>query len=122
MKEYKFEQLPIVLVLQLKRFAFDGTGTDKISKFVSFPHRMVLPKYFMANPRTSDDTDRTFSLFSVITHYGRHASGGHYKCDVQQEDGQWLCFDDSNVRGVASREVMESSAYLLFYMRLAAGE
>jgi len=42
-KQYKFEQLPGVLIVQLKRFAFSATGGGKISKHIHFPDRLTIP-------------------------------------------------------------------------------
>lgn len=69
-KEYKFEELPEVLTLQLKRFVFDeASGAEKLSKVVLYPEHMVLPQYFMANPRVATSVEeRSYSLFSGKYH------------------------------------------------------
>jgi len=67
LKEYKFEELPVVLTLQLKRFVFDeSTGADKLGKMIPYPEHMVLPQYFMASSRVaaSEEEERSYSLFS----------------------------------------------------------
>jgi len=55
--------------------------------------------------------------YAVITHYGKSVTEGHYRCDVRESDGSWMHFDDGSVYSVESREVMQRSAYLLFYIR-----
>lgn len=35
-------------------------------------------------------------------------------------DGQWYCFDDSEVSPIADEEVCQQSAYILFYQRRSA--
>ncbi|KAL6070989.1 USP domain-containing protein [Balamuthia mandrillaris] len=119
LKEYKFEQLPLTLVFQLKRFTFDNYGAVKISKHISFPERLVLPiSFFSTNP---DAPQRTYTLSAVISHYGDSIDRGHYKCDVkQQHTGTWFEFDDHMFRRVALSQVLDrSAAYLLFYSRIA---
>lgn len=34
-------------------------------------------------------------------------------------DGQWYCFDDSEVQTMAEEEVCQQTAYILFYQRRA---
>lgn len=35
-------------------------------------------------------------------------------------DGQWYCFDDSEVTAVADEDVCQQTAYILFYQRRTA--
>lgn len=42
-KQYKFERMPGVLTVQLKRFAFTAAGGGKITKNITFPERLVIP-------------------------------------------------------------------------------
>ena len=58
-----------------------------------------------------------YDLVSVVHHAGETIAGGHYTCSAN-DDGRWLCFDDSTVT-VLHRPIAEEAetAYLLFYRR-----
>nr|XP_025139279.1 putative ubiquitin carboxyl-terminal hydrolase 41 isoform X4 [Bubalus bubalis] len=68
-----------------------------------------------------------YELFAVIAHVG-NADYGHYCAYIRSsEDGEWFCFNDSNVSWVSWEDVQctygnhsyrwRETAYLLFYMK-----
>lgn len=89
--------------------------------------------------------DYLYDLYAVCNHHG-NMHGGHYtgnaggrgNGDVEAEqgytfwscwcaaycrnsiDGQWYCFDDSEVSPVADEDVCQQTAYILFYQRRTA--
>jgi len=61
-KHTQLERLPPVLVLQLKRFGFEGlTGSHKLNKYVPFPLRFQLPPDFLAHPNVPQRSAPTLS-------------------------------------------------------------
>lgn len=134
-KQTYIEQLPQVLVLQLKRFSFQRSseltefeaeelaynGTiEKVMKVVQFGLELTIPPECLAPARNKAAAD-SYRLISVVYHHGRQAEGGHYTCDVKRDGNRWLRIDDTSVETVdASNVILEpeakdKSAYLLFY-------
>jgi ubiquitin carboxyl-terminal hydrolase 10 len=114
-KQITIESLPRVLILHLKRFSFGHNGVEKIHKFISYPEILTIRPSWLVNERKYSPQERTYSLFSVVTHHGKKAAGGHYTCDIKQANGDWLLFDDSRVSKISRDDVLNRRAYLLFY-------
>ncbi len=68
----------------------------------------------------SDNNGRSmmlYDLYGVIHHQGA-LSGGHYVASLKSDvDGQWRLFNDAQIYEIHNRDVVDSSAYILFYMR-----
>jgi ubiquitin C-terminal hydrolase len=57
----------------------------------------------------------SYSLRAVVNHHGT-LSGGHYTSFIKHnKTNQWYLCNDSSVRRVSSKEVLNSQAYILFY-------
>ena len=71
-----------------------------------------------AAPLNQDDgrSEMLYDLYGVVHHQGA-LSGGHYVASVKSDDGQWRLFNDAQVYEIHSRDVVDSSAYILFYIR-----
>jgi len=70
-------------------------------------------------PMSSDDgrSEMLYDLYAVVHHQGA-LSGGHYVASLKSEiDGQWRLFNDAQIFEIHSRDVIDSSAYILFYIR-----
>lgn len=58
-----------------------------------------------------------YDLYGVVHHQGA-LSGGHYVASLKSEmDGQWRLFNDAQIYDIHSRDIVDSSAYILFYIR-----
>eukprot|EP00042_Codosiga_hollandica_P049875 m.586785 g.586785 ORF g.586785 m.586785 type:complete len:142 (-) comp57979_c0_seq28:62-487(-) len=59
-----------------------------------------------------------YSLFAVVNHKG-DLQLGHYTCFVKlaQPGSQWFCCDDETVASASVHEVLNSEAYMLFYIK-----
>jgi len=63
-----------------------------------------------------------YDLYGVVHHQGA-LSGGHYVASLKSElDGQWRLFNDAQIYEIHSRDVVDASAYLLFYIRRDAAK
>ena len=73
-----------------------------------------------ASSQMNDDDGRgemLYDLYGVVHHQGA-LSGGHYVASLKSEiDGQWRLFNDAQIYEIHSRDVVDSSAYILFYIR-----
>ncbi|XP_054247092.1 ubiquitin carboxyl-terminal hydrolase 31 isoform X2 [Indicator indicator] len=67
-----------------------------------------------------DPEDYIYDLYAVCNHHGT-MQGGHYTAYCKNSvDGQWYCFDDSEVQQLSENEVCKQTAYILFYQRRTA--
>jgi hypothetical protein len=65
----------------------------------------------------SGRTESSYDLYGVIHHQGA-LSGGHYVASLKSEsDGKWRLFNDAQIYDLLSRDVVDPSAYILFYVR-----
>ncbi|KAM9837960.1 ubiquitin carboxyl-terminal hydrolase 31-like [Aulostomus maculatus] len=130
--------LPDILILHLKRFRQDGDRRMKMQNMVKFPligmdmaPHMVkrsqsswsLPSHWSPWRRPygmgRDPEDYLYDLYAVCNHHGT-MQGGHYTAQCKNSiDGQWYCFDDSDVHPISEDEVCKQTAYILFYQRRA---
>ncbi|XP_040046295.2 ubiquitin carboxyl-terminal hydrolase 31 [Gasterosteus aculeatus] len=128
--------LPDVLILHLKRFRQDGDRRVKMQNMVRFPLMgMDMAPHVVKRSQSSwslpshwspwrrpyglgrNPDDYLYDLYAVCNHHG-NMHGGHYTAYCKNSiDGQWYCFDDSEVSPVADDDVCQQTAYILFYQR-----
>ncbi|XP_019731369.1 ubiquitin carboxyl-terminal hydrolase 31 [Hippocampus comes] len=131
--------LPDVLILHLKRFRQEGDRRVKMQNMVRFPLMgMDMAPHVVKRSQSSwslpshwspwrrpyglgrNPDDFLYDLYAVCNHHGG-MHGGHYTaCCKNSVDGQWYCFDDSEVAPVADDDVCQQTAYILFYQRRTA--
>lgn len=109
-KSYTINVPPNVLTLQLKRFDHMG----KIDKFVGFSEKLNLRPYMSQK----QGPPVLFKLYGVVVHSGRSTNSGHYFSFVRNPMDQWHLMDDNRVCTVSPKSVLQTSAYVLFYIRV----
>ncbi|KAF8628722.1 hypothetical protein AX17_005944 [Amanita inopinata Kibby_2008] len=137
-KKLSLARLPPILLVQLKRFEANGRFSDKIDTFVEYPMNSLDLTNYMPPPLPpgadktqlngglpmSPDDPRTqmspyrYDLYAVTNHYG-NLSSGHYTAFIASRGG-WMYCDDSSVRPVDPKQVVNQKAYVLFYKRIRA--
>lgn len=65
---------------------------------------------------SSTCNEEMYSLYAVINHTGNMETG-HYTCYIRNAKNTWFKCDDHVVTKVYSNEVLESKAYILFYIK-----
>merc|ERR1719242_758130 len=86
----------------------------KINRHVKFEKTLDLSEFCSFNCGTKV----TYSLFSVLVHYGYSIHGGHYVSFCKAPNDSWYLMDDSRVQSVSNfNSVLKEKAYLLFYRR-----
>jgi ubiquitin carboxyl-terminal hydrolase 8 len=102
-------QLPPVIIIQLKRFTFDDTN-DKINRFIRYPLVNWSPLNTLDGP--------FYNLAAVSMHVG-NLRGGHYTTFARlNSNGQWYHFNDSSFEEVDDIiDIITRNAYLLIYLR-----
>ncbi|KAL3051341.1 hypothetical protein OYC64_001576 [Pagothenia borchgrevinki] len=130
--------LPDILILHLKRFRQDGDRRMKMQNMVKFPLTgMDMAPHMVKRSQSSwslpshwspwrrpygmgrDPEDYLYDLYAVCNHHGT-MQGGHYTAHCKNSiDGQWYCFDDSDVQPISEDDVCKQTGYILFYQRRA---
>ncbi|CAN6311782.1 unnamed protein product [Urochloa humidicola] len=108
-KHFKVEQAPEVLVIHLKRFTNSG---GKISDKVKYPIELDINSFMSS----SDDTPQKYDLYGVVVHHGMYGRG-HYVCYIRSSVDDWYEFNDDKVRRSSEASVLDTAAYLLFYVK-----
>ena len=101
-KNYEINKLPYVLILSLKRFKYNENSNFKLRQLITYPLYDLEIK------------NKKYDLFGVVNHYGG-INSGHYTSIIKYED-KWVMCDDNRISQIAENKVMNSSAYILFYI------
>ena len=101
-KNYEINKLPYILILSLKRFKYNENNNFKLKQLITYP----IKDFELKNQK--------YDLFGVIYHYGS-INSGHYICSIKHEN-KWIICDDRNVYEIGEERVMNSNAYILFYI------
>jgi ubiquitin carboxyl-terminal hydrolase 4/11/15 len=123
-------RVPDILILVLKRFAFQAGFLEKITQTVAFPLFSLDTSTWVrsAEPGTgftlsTTAFQRAYDLYAVVNHTGT-LSGGHYTtyCLSQETEdrSRWLLYDDDHVyevQGEPEHAVVSRDAYMLCYRR-----
>uniref|UniRef100_A0A7S3V7L3 ubiquitinyl hydrolase 1 n=1 Tax=Chaetoceros debilis TaxID=122233 RepID=A0A7S3V7L3_9STRA len=135
-------RLPPVMIITLKRFQFTEKIKRKLRDYVHFPvegldiSRVVAADDEITSPKSNGNGEASksednalrpdihcgrneslYDLYAVIHHQGA-LTGGHYVASMKSEvDGKWRLFNDAAVYDVSSKDVVDASAYILFYVR-----
>lgn len=109
------EKLPLNLIIHLTRF--DNSGKKKNTK-VSFPLEDFNFEMFMSSDAK---IDARYRLYSICQHEGSVNSGHYVSNCLDESNGLWYQYDDSEVSRIPSTVTTilspSSSCYLLFYRR-----
>jgi ubiquitin C-terminal hydrolase len=109
-KKIKFWSLPKIMVLDLKRFTYDG---KKIQRPVNLElDDLDLSKYVSGYDKTS----YKYELYGVCNHSGG-TMGGHYTATIKVKGGGWYLFNDTNVSKVDFDGLNNTTGYCLFYRK-----
>lgn len=118
-------RLPPLMIIHLKRFQFNQHMKRKLRDFVHFPLEgldlsRVLSQSEVYDSEQNDQSTQAnhlYDLYGVIHHQGALA-GGHYVASLKSEvDGKWRLFNDAQIYEVSGKDIIDASAYILFYVR-----
>ncbi|KAI8642730.1 hypothetical protein BD408DRAFT_416135 [Parasitella parasitica] len=115
-KQMTIDQLPMMLTIHLKRFAFDMFRgcMRKITSYVRYPEILDMAPYTSQEKKIKN---AEYSLYAVLVHQGYSCDSGHYYAYVKAPNGQWNRMDDEYVAPVSLKEVLSQNAYMLFYQQ-----
>lgn len=142
-KRMSLWRLPPIVIIHLKRFQFTQQMRRKLRELVVFPIEGLDLSRIMASdgiskneasgsengsddnasrPKSNGRDDMLYDLYGVVHHQGA-LSGGHYVASLKSEiDGQWRLYNDAQIYEIHARDVVDSSAYILFYIRRGASQ
>lgn len=122
-------RVPDILIVSLKRFAFQHGVFDKIDQPVSIPFYAFDISQWVKGVEISGGLtlstttlQNAYDLYSIILHSGS-LGGGHYTTLVKirkDDDSMWALFDDMNlymVKEDPDNLLVAKNAYMLFYRR-----
>lgn len=98
-KELDIEELPVVLVVHLKRFQ----GIEKIYTPVELSNIKI--------------RDAEYELYALCNHTGG-TTGGHYTACCKKRDNTWLVCNDLNVNPIGVLPESSDRPYVLFYNKV----
>ena len=126
---------PDILILNLKRFAYQAGMLEKIDQMVEYPIYVLDVSEFLSSVKPSSGLtlstamlQSAYDLYAVVNHAGSMEGGnfhlGHYTAfcanSREGEPDRWLLLDDDHIMqviGDLSTVVINKNAYLLFYKR-----
>lgn len=109
-KKLVFWSLPKIMVLDLKRFTYDG---KKIQKPIELElDNLDLSKYVEGYNKEGYN----YELFGVCNHSGG-TLGGHYTATIKVGPTDWFLFNDTQVSKIKFDGKNNTSGYCLFYRK-----
>jgi len=68
---------------------------------------------------SNDGRDKTgYDLYGIVQHHGATLTAGHYVATIRDDAANdWKLFNDAAIHSIKEDEVVDKSAYVLFYMR-----
>lgn len=116
---YVFSGQPDTLVINLKRFKQTSNyELHKIDTHVKFETTLDLTNYAARN--TNEENKQVYELFAVVMHSGS-LKDGHYVCYVKHTldvGERWFFYNDSVVKEVSTKDVLNSQAFILLYKKV----
>ena len=122
-------RVPDILILSLKRFAFQKGIFDKIDQPISLPFYAFDISQWVKGVETSGgltlnttSLQNAYDLYAIILHSGGITSG-HYTALIKintDDDSMWILFDDSSLyllKEDPDNINITQNAYMLFYKR-----
>ncbi|CAD8092311.1 unnamed protein product [Paramecium primaurelia] len=104
-KFHKFKKLPPILLINLKRYQFDGQGFTKIHDYFQYDNEINFKNYQI------NQIDEIYQLYAVLVHRGEAINHGHYYCYIRpiQNSQEWFKFDDKIVTRATKQEVFQNN-------------
>ena len=115
-KQKSLFYLPRLLIICINRFSRgEYHGYSKNDNHIDFPLKdLDMGKYI--SDTGPDINFSKYDLFAVNQHFGG-IGGGHYTAICRNVDGNWYNYNDFSVSHVSLKDIVSSTAYILFYRR-----
>eukprot|EP00731_Ephydatia_muelleri_P022424 Em0015g7a len=119
LKQLQLWAIPNCLCIHINRTVWQSTdGLNKNTVHMSFPLKLDMGRYTGGHDATR--SVRLYSLQSVIEHMGGPSSGHYatYRKVVERRTSQWVHLSDTAVYNVDVKDVLDATAYMLFYEKV----
>ena len=126
-KTLNIYKAPLYLIIQLKRFKAGSDNlilgsiiSKKNESLIDFPIsnfniNKYIKKYNSLDSLSNEENNYIYDLYAVSQHYG-NLNGGHYTT-ISKSNSNWFKFDDHYVYKIDENNVVDNSAYMLFYKK-----
>ena len=111
-KELKISRPPEILILSLQRI--DLLTGKKLMYKVKFPQKLDIKEFI--DKECGYEHESKYDLFGIINHKGS-LNSGHYFSYIENENKQWIEYNDSKVCEVKNFSDCTDSVYALFYIK-----
>ena len=101
-KMCSFKKLPVILIIQFKRFRYEAHQFRKLDYQIQFPFEIRIP----SSQQEQTVKPSLYVLSGIIMHIGHGIQAGHYYSIIRIGD-KWVEFDDTRVREM-KKEHMEA--------------
>lgn len=108
-KRLRLCRVPEILVIQLKRFSYEGLWRRKLQTAIDFDFHFDVPY-----EKNSEIYGRKYSLYGIVNHFGT-LEGGHYTAYCNTSSQKWYKYDDHEVSEISASSIRTPAAYILFY-------
>ena len=106
--------LPEKLVIHFKRFKYINGRNSKLNNSINFPLENL---YINSIADINSSEKNPYELYGVVHHSGT-SNGGHYVASTKNPiNNAWYNFNDSSVSKIKDKDVIDISAYILFYQK-----
>uniref|UniRef100_A0AC35TGP1 Ubiquitin carboxyl-terminal hydrolase n=1 Tax=Rhabditophanes sp. KR3021 TaxID=114890 RepID=A0AC35TGP1_9BILA len=113
-RDVKIWKLPTYLVIQLKRFEYDGIDYSKNEIFCQFDIKCLnMAPFLHPHSKTYNKSITNYELYSVTNHKGTLRAGHYYS--YTKNDGNWSNYNDSRVTEIPENHLCGEAAYILYY-------
>ena len=102
-KKYSIVRLPYVLIISFKRFKYNENIKYKLDHMISYPIYDL------------NIENKKYDLYEIINHEG-NINSGHYTSIIKNKENKWILLDDNNIKEIEEKDVINSNAYILFYI------
>lgn len=109
-KRMMFWSLPTYMIVVIKRF---NNQLKKLGVHVDIPLVGVSFEKYVCGYNSAS---YVYDVYGVCVHRGG-VNSGHYYCNVLGDDGRWRQMNDTSVRIIDEREVVDANAYCIFYRK-----
>ncbi|MCA6362910.1 MAG: hypothetical protein IM638_07715 [Bacteroidetes bacterium] len=115
-KQVRFNRLPNVLIINLKRFLQTPQGRIKLNKAVTAPLLLTIPPVCLTGVLAGQNI--RYRLIHFSSHEGKGFGGGHYTSFVRSNADSWHKHDDIHGRSVPDHETFtqaKNTSYIYVY-------
>lgn len=125
-KQLTVHTLPVSMCFHFKRFKHTAnSNSTKIETYIQFPLELDMTPFMSKYSSSSsdmliegdgDEGREIYSLYAVVNHTGNMETG-HYTCYIRHSKNTWFKCDDHVITKAYTSDVLESKAYILFYIK-----